>query len=196
MSIFDAIKANNLIRVQTLIAEGCNLKRQYDQEGEKACPIFYAAHLGRLEIMETMLKSKTRLSKSSLTDALIEASLQGYAHIVKLLIKSGANIDAKPGYHTPLTAAVYGNHLDVVKILIEAGARVDLINGGGVYPLLMAALYGHQEAFDYLEPLTLSENKRREAKKELLERDQPKRHPAFELIEMGVNESKTEEPQS
>jgi uncharacterized protein len=167
--ILDAIRHNDLVAVQTLISEGCNLKYQIDEEGLEDIPLRYAAELGRLEILELILASKTRFSKDVLTDSLIQSCLNGHTEVVILLIDTRAQINSSCGdYHTPLTAAVQGNHIKIVKALVEAGAKVDQINGGGVSPLLMAAIHGHQEIYDYLEPLTLSASKRKEAKKELL----------------------------
>lgn len=189
--LFDAIKANDLIAVKTLIAAKCDLKQQTDDEGYEGRPFIYAAALGRLEVLKMMLASKTRFSKGLITDALIESCLNGHLAVVTLLIDKGAELSVKPGYHTPLTAAVYGHHLDVVKFLVEAGAKVEQRNGGGIFPLLMAAVCGNQEIFDYLEPLTISTSKRKEAIKELLERNKPRQHPVFELLKML---SESEEP--
>jgi len=189
--LFDAIQANDLVSVKTLIAAKCDFKWQTDDKGYDGSPFIYAAELGRLEVLKIMLESKTRFSKSLINDALIESCLHGHLAVVAFLIDKGADLNAKPSYHTPLTAAVYGNHLQIVKLLIEVGARIEQ-RRDGMFPLLIAAVCGHREIFDYLEPLTASVSKRKEARKVLLNRDKPKHHPVFELITMQVSES--EEP--
>jgi ankyrin repeat protein len=167
--IFDAIAIDDRLAAKTLIDQGCNLKWQEDDDSSESCPLFYAAELGRLEILKLMLESKTRFSRDLLTSSLIISCENGHLSIADLIVEKGGQISSSAsGYNTPLTAAVQYNHIGIVKFLIGAGARVDQLNGGGIYPLSMAAIYGFQEIFDYLEPLTLSANKRKEAKKELL----------------------------
>jgi len=51
------------------------------------------------------------------------AAEAGHLNVVKLLISSGADIDArKSGYVSPLQAASMNNHLDVVEYLLASGA--------------------------------------------------------------------------
>jgi uncharacterized protein len=165
--ILDAIRLNDLVAVQTLISEGYNLKYQIDEEGLEDVPLRYAAELGRLEILELMLGSKKRFSKDILTDSLIESCLNGHLLVVDILVKKGAKINDCSFSFTPLTAAVRFNHFEVVKYLVQAGAKVEQRSNGGIFPLSMAAIYGYQEMFDYLEPLTLSKSKKKEAKEDL-----------------------------
>jgi ankyrin repeat protein len=168
--IFDAITIDDRLAAKTLIDRGCDLKWQDDDDCRESCPLFYAAELGRLEILKLMLESKTRFSKELLTKALIEGCLNGHLPVVDLFVKKGLEISISSVTYsfTPLTAAVRYNHFEIVRYLVEAGAKVEQSDPGGIYPLLMAAIYGYQEIFDYLEPLTLSVSKRKEAKKELL----------------------------
>jgi ankyrin repeat protein len=167
--IFDAITIDDRLTAKILIDRGCSLKWQDDDDHNESSPLLYAAELGRLEILKLMLESKTRFSKDLLTNALIDSCQNGHLSIVELIVKKGAQISSyASGYHTSLTAAVQGNHIAIVKLLVEAGAKVDQLNGGGIYPLLMAAVCGHKEIFDYLEPLTLSVSKRKEARGKLL----------------------------
>jgi uncharacterized protein len=165
--ILDAIRDNDLVIVQTLISEGCNLRYQIDEEGLEDIPLRYAAELGRLEIIELMLGSKKRFSKDILTDSLIQSCYNGHLPVVDILIKKGAKINDSSFGFSPLTAAVRFNHFEIVKYLVEAGAKVEQRNGSGIFPLSMAAIYGYQQIFDYLEPLTLSKSKKKEAKEDL-----------------------------
>jgi hypothetical protein len=85
--ILDAIRENDLVAVQTLIAEGCNLRYQIDDEGLEDIPVRYAAELGRLEILEAILASQRRFSKNILTDSLIQSCMNGHLPVVDLLVK-------------------------------------------------------------------------------------------------------------
>lgn len=63
--------------------------------------------------------------------------------IVRLLIKYGANINAKTyNRETPLHIAVYEGHWDVAKLLIDHGADVNARNNNGSTPLHIAAERG------------------------------------------------------
>ncbi|KAK4248393.1 kinase-like domain-containing protein [Corynascus novoguineensis] len=54
------------------------------------------------------------------------AAAQGHQDIVKLLLKSGANIEEKDRHdHTPLTNAAIECHPDVVKLLLDNGAYIE-----------------------------------------------------------------------
>jgi uncharacterized protein len=165
--ILDAIRLNDLVAVQMLISEGCNLKYQIDEEGLEDIPLRYAAELGHLEILELMLASKTRFSKEILTDSLIQSCRNGHLPVIDILIKKGAKINDSGFGFSPLTAAVRFNHFEIVQYLVEAGAKVEQKNGSGIFPLSMAAIYGYQEIFDYLEPLTFSKSKKKEAQEDL-----------------------------
>ncbi len=92
------------------------------------------------------------LSKTALTsthgdrhgsNALQEASGEGYLEIVQILLEKDADIDAQGGYYgTALQAASYGGHLDVVQFLLEQGADIN-VQGGRYYGnALQAASYG------------------------------------------------------
>jgi ankyrin repeat protein len=67
-------------------------------------------------------------------NALIQASGEGHLNVVKLLVKRGANVNARAWagksferpdgeWRTPLSMARKGGHEAVVAFLIESGAR-------------------------------------------------------------------------
>ena len=62
-----------------------------------------------------------------LQDALTNACSQGKLEIVKLLLKSGADVTGKvKDFGTPLTCAVAWNQPETVAVLLKAGARTDV----------------------------------------------------------------------
>jgi uncharacterized protein len=141
--LFNAITANNIETVKDLIDVKCNLKWQMDDEGYEESPLIYAAEMGRVEILQLMLGTTTRFSKYLLGRALVDAALNGHLEATKILVTKGVNLNLITDERTPLTAAVYGNHLDIIKFLVEAGAEVEKRDGTRFCPLSMAAHYGY-----------------------------------------------------
>ncbi len=86
--------------------------------------------------------------------AMLWAAQKGNIDIVNLLIKNGANIEAKHeasrGY-TPLIVAAINNHIEVAKMLIEHGANINSKNNNGNTALSVANEKGHTEIVELLE---------------------------------------------
>jgi len=84
------------------------------------------------------------------------ASDLGYTEIVKLLIESGAAVNAQfPNGATALHFAVGNGHADIVKLLIEKGANTEArITQGffrGMTPLMYANAAGHSHLYKILQ---------------------------------------------
>eukprot|EP00054_Salpingoeca_dolichothecata_P010551 m.58832 g.58832 ORF g.58832 m.58832 type:complete len:336 (-) comp19049_c0_seq2:120-1127(-) len=77
---------------------------------------------------------------------LVDASYHGAPAVVKVLLQSGANVNAtdKTG-NTALSQASQTNHLEVVKILVGAGADLNMQNRYGASALVKASCSGHLE---------------------------------------------------
>jgi hypothetical protein len=79
-------------------------------------------------------------AKGSAAD-LVKAAGTGDLPKVKELVAAGAKLDGRGQHgHTPLTAAISGDHLDAALYLIERGADVTLKDKSGTDPLRWAAI--------------------------------------------------------
>lgn len=71
------------------------------------------------------------------------ASLNGHANVVKLLLASGAQADARSRQgDTPLQLAARKGHTEVAEMLLDAAADIDLANDEDETPLMFAAESG------------------------------------------------------
>ena len=72
--------------------------------------------------------------------ALIKAALKGYPDIVQIMIRYGAEVNARSaaGETALMLAAARCEHVQIVKDLLRAGARTDLKNNAGETALRLA----------------------------------------------------------
>ncbi|XP_063602166.1 ankyrin-2-like [Penaeus indicus] len=88
--------------------------------------------------------------------ALHHASSAGHAHIVQLLLRSGANKELPSnhfwdrGRHA-LHLAAFGGHTEVVKILLQAGADAEACDSDGWQAVHISAARGHLRVLSQLE---------------------------------------------
>jgi ankyrin repeat protein len=77
---------------------------------------------------------------------LMEACKQGRIDIVKILIKSGVDINAKDHFgNTALMEAAYYGRLEIAKLLIENGAAINSTTVHGSTAIQMATIRGYTE---------------------------------------------------
>lgn len=134
--------------------------------------IIDAACSGDNDTIQTLLKQDARLanvkSREINSTPLHFAAHRGHLNIVKLLLFTGADINAKEGNYsksTPLHWAAKGGHLEVVKhdelqplhyairnnkteiaeLLIQQGASLQAKTRFGIFPLSMAILADNQQ---------------------------------------------------
>jgi len=83
--------------------------------------------------------------------ALMRAAYDGHVAIVRLLLKAGANVNAKDreGSTALLSAATRG-HVEIVRLLLKASADVNAKNEYGNTALYSAALFNHIEIVQLL----------------------------------------------
>ena len=81
---------------------------------------------------------------------LFDAAKAGDAVQVALLLKAGADPNARSPYDAPLHVAARFGRVKLVNALIEAGADIELAGYGGVRPLHAAALAGQDRIVSLL----------------------------------------------
>lgn len=81
-----------------------------------------------------------------------EAALGGATRAAQVLLKHGAQVDArdKENGATPLYIAASWGHADLVAVLVERGASVNAKDHRGISPLQAALRNGHAEIAAYL----------------------------------------------
>jgi hypothetical protein len=99
---------------------------------------------GFLEWYKLYQDSTFRAPSGKFTD-LIVASHFGHNAVVKLLLRKGAEIEAKDRYHrTPLLFATDQGHKDIIELLIDKGADIEAEDDSRQRPLLLATRRGHK----------------------------------------------------
>jgi len=79
------------------------------------------------------------------------AAAAGHLDIVKLLVKSGANVNSTTKTNsTPLRAACFDGHYEIVKYLVEHNADIEVANRHGHTCLMIACYKGHFKIAKYL----------------------------------------------
>ncbi len=79
---------------------------------------------------------------------LMMAALTGQIDLAEQLVARGADVN-KTGW-TPLHYAASGGHVAVIKLLLKQHAYIDAASPNGTTPLMMAAMYGTDDAVNLL----------------------------------------------
>ncbi|XP_059621409.1 protein fem-1 homolog CG6966 [Phlebotomus argentipes] len=89
------------------------------------------------------------------------AAAAGHDHIVKLLMKHGANVNSTTRTNsTPLRAACFDGHYNIVTYLVSHGADIEVANRHGHTCLMIACYKGHFNIAQYLLDLKANVNRR------------------------------------
>lgn len=116
-----------------------------------------ACERGDLDFVREALKNNKSLANASENGnftALMGAARNGHTDVAKLLIDSGANVNAVNGYRTiPLMFAVgdLDDYPDMVRLLLEAGADVNFTDCGGNTALDLAQIGGLEKSIAVLK---------------------------------------------
>jgi len=142
-SLFEAVKKGDIEQVKSFISSGADVSTP-DTDPFGTTPLFYAVSNSHAVIAEMLIahgadvNARRKLSRHA---PLHIAAAKGDERMVRLLISSGANINAAPASQaTPLHRAATQGHKEVVRILIEAGARSDLRDWEGKTALYAAMI--------------------------------------------------------
>jgi hypothetical protein len=117
-----AISGGHKEVVELLLTSDVDVKAP-DQIG--MTPLELAAQKGNNSIVELLLDRGTGDDTESRNGALIWAVYEGHKDVVELLIKSGADVNAKGGQgnRTPLDLANQRNHTAIAELLKKHGAK-------------------------------------------------------------------------
>ncbi|CAF1220205.1 unnamed protein product [Rotaria magnacalcarata] len=120
-----------------------------------ASPLYFAASYHHTRIVELLLnkyKAIVDLSTFDGSTPLHVACERGFADIVKLLIDSQANLNAKMNDGTTgIMLACQNGQLSIVQMLISAGqCNLSMKRLDGITPIFLVVQHGHETIFDYI----------------------------------------------
>ncbi len=146
--LWHAVEVDNTRALVTLLKSGIDPNSRNDK-GQVA--IFVALQGGSIGVAD-MLLDQPALDVNAANKVgetpLMMAALKGRIDVMKRLIERGARIH-QPGW-SPIHYAASGEEPKAVALLLDRGAPVDALAGGGVTPLMMAAMYGSEGGVDLL----------------------------------------------
>lgn len=123
----DSIKTSDV-----LLAAGLDLNEPAFREGDwKATPVWYCVARGR---NLGLLKHLLRLGADP-NHSLWAAGYSDQLTAIKLLVASGAELDAVAEAETPFLGAIKTSHFRSARLLLELGADVDFRDPGGMTAL-------------------------------------------------------------
>ena len=145
---FTAIKNDNDGAVVTLLFRGLDVNT-VDAQGRHGLQVALAE--GSLKVAKTLLDlSSTQVNTRSKQDEtpLMIAAIKGHLEMAKRIIKKGGDVN-KTGW-TPLHYAATAGHIDMIKLLLAEHAYIDAESPNKSTPIMLAAMYGTEEAVELL----------------------------------------------
>lgn len=130
------------------------LQELRNQHAEVRAKLSNAEKAARLEVLELLLAKKPELNKGlhNATPPLHLAVMTGNTERIKLLVRSGANVNTRSDlWFTPLhMAAIYNVDRDIIEDLIQSGADLEACEKVGNTPLYLAARNGSKTGVETL----------------------------------------------
>jgi len=139
--IFDAVKANDVVLINTKDADG-------------RTPLHIAAANGSVAMAELLIEKGADLGKKDLFgNTPLHSAVDGdQKNTVEILIAKGAEIDSfNEARHTPfMLAARNTGNVDIGRMLLRSGADLNTKDNFDSRPLNWSAFFGHREFIDFL----------------------------------------------
>ncbi|RYC89265.1 hypothetical protein BFJ63_vAg7867 [Fusarium oxysporum f. sp. narcissi] len=134
-----------------LIEKRYNEKRPWSIAGSLE-PEFYASWSGDQNCVKKLLDARATGDTTTLNldPALYFASAFGHLETVALLIREGADVNAKGSKQNVLCTAIKAGHKDIIALLIKEGADVNAQQGPYSNALEVASEFGHLDIIELL----------------------------------------------
>jgi uncharacterized protein len=120
---------------------------------QEALSVFDVARTGTAQQAEAMLKENPAVFDAVNKDGyapLTLACYRGNIEVVKVILKSNADVNANSSMGTPIMAAVVKGKTEIVKLLINKNADVNLPDSNGTTPLIYATMFKNTEIITLL----------------------------------------------
>jgi ankyrin repeat protein len=150
VSIHEAVEANNISKVQTLL----KLQPDLISSTVNGKPLLFGASSKAMLELLLLNHADVNCTNGMRTSALHSAARQGNLEVVEALLAHGADVTVKDSMHgSVLLAASLGSGPETVKIaelLLAHGADVNAADALGYRPLLLAAMSRNQDLMELL----------------------------------------------
>ncbi|OGF67958.1 MAG: hypothetical protein A2Y62_00730 [Candidatus Fischerbacteria bacterium RBG_13_37_8] len=138
-----------------LYKEMQNILKNAGAQARKEAELIFASIEGNEQEVEKAIMSSLDINSKICFDApaIYEAALFDNKSIVKMLIKHGADVNAKNKYNeeTALFAAIANENIDMIKLLISSGALISETNFSGLTVLDIAKWSGREDIIAIIE---------------------------------------------
>ena len=151
--LHDAISANQVDRIKTLLQEQAGSEALEAQDDKKRTPLQLAADVGHAEAIKVMLEAGAAIEVQDAKERtpLHRAALEGHTEAIKALLEGGAAIEAQTNMKwTPLHVAASKGYTEAIEVLLERGAAIEALADQQWTPLHVAAAHGRTESIKAL----------------------------------------------
>lgn len=161
---------------ELLVKRGCfNSQKRMDVDTTLGAPdtplncsgssLAILAYGGDMEGVESYLRGQAAsLPAYVLSEGLYAAATQGHLHVAELLLRKGAQVNAKDiNGRTALHYAMSHLHEDIVELLVEKGASISIEDNIGSTSIDLAIFHGQKASKiiqNYMDNLTLNISRR------------------------------------